>query len=223
MAGELLIQTIDIARFRAILPALDELDAARALSLESRVVLQEAAASPFAHSRWRTSFAVLLGRILSHPELELRVFLEPRELDRVIEGVMQVLCFENGAESSLVIPVGPNWVTLDIARAVFGDFDWFRAIFYPNREDLLAYPRAGFEGRYGVLSREDVARVAVGLQPLLDDPIPSEITARLQMLADNFDVLTLSQEVRAAAEGLARLAAKALSREELTLAHTSLL
>ena len=40
---------------------------------------------------------------------------------------------------------------------------------------------------------------------------------------DHFDVLTLSQEVRAAAEGLARLAAKALSREELTLAHTSLL
>ena len=36
-------------------------------------------------------------------------------------------------------------------------------------------------------------------------------------------VLALSQEVRAGAEGLARLAAKALSREELTLAHTSLL
>jgi hypothetical protein len=36
-------------------------------------------------------------------------------------------------------------------------------------------------------------------------------------------VLTLFQEVRAAAEGLARLAAKALSRNELTLAHTSLL
>ena len=35
--------------------------------------------------------------------------------------------------------------------------------------------------------------------------------------------LALSQEVRAAAEGLTRLAAKALSREELTLAHTSLL
>jgi hypothetical protein len=223
MAGELLIQVIDIARFRAIRPALDELDAARALSVESRAVLQEAAASPFAHSKSHLGFAALLGRILRHPELELRVFLSPGELEGVIEGVMHVLCFENGAESSLVIPVGPNWVTLDIARAVFGDLDWFRAIFYPNREDLLPHPRAGFEGRYGVLSREDVARVAAGLQPLLDDPIPSEITARLKMLAEHFDVRTLSQEVRAAAEGLARLAAKALSLEELTLAHTSLL
>jgi hypothetical protein len=204
-------------------------------------------------------FAELLGRILRHPELELRVFLEPRELDGVIEGVMHVLCFENGAESSLVTPVGPSWVVLDRALAVFGDLDWFRTIFDPNLKDRhLAYPRAGFEGRYSVLSREDVARMAVELQPLLDDPIPSEITARLKMLvaqagtpapiieklnkalraaptypevtdritADgdfNLPVMALSQELRAAAEGLARLAAKALSREELTLAHTSLL
>jgi hypothetical protein len=35
--------------------------------------------------------------------------------------------------------------------------------------------------------------------------------------------MTLFQEVRPAAEGLARLAAKAISREELTLADTSLL
>jgi hypothetical protein len=217
MAGELLIQVIDIARFRAIRPALDELDAARALSLQSRAVLQEAAASPFAHSRSRLGFAVLLGRILRHPELELRVFLSPRELDGVIEGVMHVLCFENGAESSLVTPVGPSWVVLDLALAVFGDLDWFRTIFDANPEDQLPYPRAGFEGRYSVLSREDLARVAAALQPFLDDHIPTEIAAQLKMRA------RLSQEVRAGAEGLVHLAAKALSREELTLAHTSLL
>src|SRR5262245_58158536 len=109
MAGELLIQVIDIARFRAIRPALDELDAGRTLGPESRAVLQEAAASPFAHSRDRLGFATLLGRILRHPELELRVFLAPRELERVIEEVMHVLCFENGADFSLVTPVGPSW------------------------------------------------------------------------------------------------------------------
>jgi hypothetical protein len=217
MAGELLIQVIDIARFRAIRPALDELDAARALSLQSRAVLQEAAASPFAHSRSRLGFAVLLGRILRHPEPELRVFLSPRELDGVIEGVMHVLCFENGAESSLVTPVGPSWVVLDLALAVFGDLDWFRTIFDANPEDQLPYPRAGFEGRYSVLSREDLARVAAALQPFLDDHIPTEIAAQLKMRA------RLSQEVRAGAKGLVHLAAKALSREELTLAHTSLL
>jgi len=66
MAGELL----DIAQFRAIRPALDELDAGRALGLESRAVLGEAAASRFAHRR----FAGLLGRILRHPDLEVLCF-----------------------------------------------------------------------------------------------------------------------------------------------------
>ena len=153
------------------------------------------------------------------------MFLSPGELDGVIEGVMHVLCFENTADFSLVTPVGPSWVVLDIELAVFGDLEWFLAIFSNPEARLLAYPRAGFEGRYSILSREDVARVAAELRPLLDDPIPTEITARQKMRAEHFHlpVLTLSQAVRAAAEGLALLAAKALSREELTLAHTSLL
>jgi len=262
MAGELLIQVIDIVRFRAIRPALDELDAGRALGPESRAVLNEAAISPFAHSERRPGFAALLDRILRHPELELRVFLAPRELEGVIEGVVHVLCFEDGAESSLITPFGPSWVVLDSALAVFMDLDWYRAIFLdadPEDRRLLAYPCAGFEGRYRVLDREEVARVAAELQPLLDDPIPTEIATQLatraeqrhaqhaqdvqqlQTIASQIPevrtviemlyggssledlVLALSREVRAAAEGLARLAAKALSCEELTLAHTSLL
>jgi len=230
MAGELLIEVIDIARFRAIRPALDELDAGRALGLESRAVLREAAASRYAHRR----FAELV-RILRHPELELRVFLEPRELDGVIEDIVHVLCFENWVEYPLTSPIGPSWVTLDIALRVFMELDWFRATlfrstFYPNGEaSLLAYPRAGLEGRYYVLDREDVARVAAGLQPLLEDPIATEITTLLDTVADQRAgadvafITMLSQEVRAGAEGLARLAAKALSRDELTLEHTSLL
>jgi len=283
MAGEILIQVLDIGRFRAICPALDELNAARTLGLESQAVLREAAASPFAR-RDLGRFAGLLARILRHPELELRVFLAPRDVDVVIEGVMHVLCFENGADFSLVTPVGPSWVVLDSALAVFMDLDWFRATLYRNAAaNLLAYPRAGLEGRYYSLSREDVARVAAGTQPLLDDPIPTEIATKLATRAEQSHALhvqeisaakeamtallrqrpdllkpdvyndlivawrngspvrirdigraieapendllamTLFQEVRAAAEGLARLAAKALSREELTLAHTSLL
>jgi hypothetical protein len=46
--------------------------------------------------------------------------------------------------------------------------------------------------------------LAAGVVPLLNDPATSE-------------------EVRSAAEGLARLAVQALSRENLTLAHMSLL
>src|SRR5215475_6143783 len=98
---------------------------------------------------------------------------------------MHVRCFENGAESSMVTPVGPSWVVLDRALAVFGDLDWFRTIFDPNPEERqLPYPRAGFEGRYSVLSREDLARVAAALQPLLDAPIPTEIATLLATRAD---------------------------------------
>jgi hypothetical protein len=79
---------------------------------------------------------------------------------------------ENWAEFSLVTTVGPSWVVLDIELAIFWKLDWFRAIFLdPNREARLAYPRAG-EGCYGVLSREDVARVATALRPLLNNPSP---------------------------------------------------
>ena len=207
MSGELLIQVIDIARFQTIRPALDELELARTLGSEAHAVLREAAASPFAH-RDRGHFAGLLSRILRHPELELRVFLAPREVDVVIEGVVHVLCFENGAESSLVDLVGPNWVVLDSARAKFSELNWFREIFAPwmnsRRLDIdpeLPYPRRG-DLRYSVLCREDVARLAAGL-------------GSLQGWA-------AASEERSAAEGLAHLAAKALSREELTLAHTSL-
>ena len=204
MAGELLIQVLDIGRFRAIRPSLDELNAARTLGLESRAVLREAAASPFAR-RDLGRFAGLVARILRHPELELRVFLAPREVEAVIAGVVHVLCFENGAEFSLVSLVGPNWVVLDSAFPAFMDLDWFRAIFLdPDRKARrLAYPR-DFELAYWVLRREDVARAAAAVRPLLGDP-------------------AAAFHVREAAEGIARLAAKALSREELTLAHISLL
>src|SRR5262245_15925598 len=206
MAGELLIQVLDVGRFRAIRPALDELNAARALGLESQAVLREAAASPF-RRRDLGRFAGLLARILRHPELELRVFLAPGELDVVIEGVMHVLCFENGADFSLVTPVGPSWVVLDSALAVLGNLDWFRAIFFrpfvdSDAEDrLLAYPRAGLEGRYYVLNREDVVRVAAELRSLLDDPIPTEISALLAARAEQLNARHV-EEISAAKEAM---------------------
>jgi hypothetical protein len=127
MAGELLIQVIDMGRFRAIRPALDELDAARALGLETLAVLSEAATSPLVRGDRHRGLAALLRRILNHPELELRVFLAPAAVDGVIEGLVHALCFENGAEFSLVTSVGPSWVVLDIAFAVFMDLDWRRS------------------------------------------------------------------------------------------------
>jgi len=163
MAGELLIQVFDIGQFRAIRPALDELDSARALGSESRAVLREAATSPFARSARSRDFASLVGRILRHPELELRVFLAPRELDDVIEGVVRALCLRN-EEFTLSGPeVGPSWVLIDSAYPAFMHLDWFDAIFLKTSSEAvrLAYPRH-CESWYCVLSRDDVARLAAG-------------------------------------------------------------
>jgi hypothetical protein len=137
--------------------------------------------------------------------LELRVFLAPREVDAAIEGVVHVLCFKNGADSSLTDPVGPNWVVLDSARAKFSEFNWFREIFLDvdPGSGWLAYPRRG-ELRRGVLGREDLARLAAGLRSPLEG-------------------WAAASEERSAAEGLAHLAAQALSAENLTLAHVFLL
>jgi hypothetical protein len=196
---------MDIARFQTIRPALDELERARMLSSMTRAVLREAAASPFVHRIDYGHCASLLGRILRHPELELRVFLAPREVDVVIKGVVHVLCFENGAESSLVNPVGPNWVVLDSAQAKFSEFNWFREIFLDVDPEFgrLAYPRRG-ELRYSVLGREDVVHLATGIRSLLEE-------------------WATASEERSAAEGLAHLATQALSAENLTLVHIVLL
>ncbi|HYK59167.1 MAG TPA: hypothetical protein VEV85_07015 [Bryobacteraceae bacterium] len=200
MSGEILIQVIDIVRFQTIRPALSELEAVRMLGSEARIVLREATASPFARGIRYGHFAGLLSRILSHLELELRVFLTSRDVDEVIHGLVRVLCFENGAKFSLVEAVGPNWVVLESSLSTFIHLNWFRQIFLEGgSESALAYPQHG-EVRYYVLRREDVAHLAAGLRPLLEEP-------------------ALAPE----AEGLARLAARALSAENLTLAHTCLL
>jgi hypothetical protein len=77
MAGELLIQVMDVGRFRAIRPALDALEAARTLGLKGQAVLSEAAVSVLPARDRHRRLSALLGRILRHPELQLRVFLAP--------------------------------------------------------------------------------------------------------------------------------------------------
>ncbi|HKD26406.1 MAG TPA: hypothetical protein VKC66_10955 [Xanthobacteraceae bacterium] len=197
MSDEILIQVIDIVRLQAIRPLLSELEAARMLGSEARVVLREAAASPVAREDRQWRFAGLLNRILRHPELELRVFLTPHDVDEVARGLVRALCFENSAKFSLVHPVGPNWVVLENSLSTFVHLDWFRRIFLERRSDsALAYPRHG-EERYHILDRHDVAQLATGLRPLLE-----------------------GSALDAEAEGLARLVARTLSTENLSLAYT---
>jgi hypothetical protein len=213
LSGEILIRVIDIVRLKAVRPALSELEAVRMLGSETRAVLLEAAASPVTRGIGYGHFAGLLTRILRYPELELRVFLALRDVDKVINFLVQVLCFENGAKFSLVEPVGPNWVVLESSLSTFVDLNWFREIFLEGGS-ALAYPRHGEERNF-ILRREDVARLAAGLRLLPEEPTlapEAEGLARLH-----------AEVARLEAEGLARLAAQALSAENLTLAYTCLL
>jgi hypothetical protein len=112
MAGELLIQIFDIGRFHAIRPALDELDAARALGLESSLaVLREAAVLPFARSHraaatianWATYFISLalffsgLWFVMARPVLALA-----RQLDAYVKAAHQASTREANS-------VAPPW------------------------------------------------------------------------------------------------------------------
>jgi hypothetical protein len=197
LSDEILIQVIDIVRLQAIRPLLSALEAARMLGSEARVVLREAAASPVAREDRRWRFAALLNRILRHPELELRAFLTLRDVDEVVRGLVLALCFENDAKFSLVDYVGPNWVVLENSLSTFARLDWFRRVFLEGRSrSALAYPRHG-EERYHILDRDDVAQLATGLRPLLE-----------------------GSALDAEAKGLARLVARTLSTENLSLAYT---
>jgi hypothetical protein len=204
VAGELLIQVIDIGRFQAIRSTLDALEASRALSPEFRAVLREAAASPFACKELNRRFARVIERILRQPQLELRMFLAPGDLDEVIQGVLWALCFKDGGEFSLSSPVGRSWVVIDHEFPAFMELDWFRAtLLNCPGSGRLPYPRRA-EARYHFLAREDVVRVAAGVRRLLENP-------------------GTGTEPRSTAEGLLRLASEALSSEDLTLTYLSLL
>ena len=130
MSGELLIQVIDIGRFRAIRPALDELDAARSLGLETLLVLREAAALRMVrgdrHRAWpRCSAASSIARNWSCAYFSRRPrwteCLRARPLFRELGGVQ--------------LDHDPRGELLDIELAIFGKLDWFRAIFLdPNGE-----------------------------------------------------------------------------------------
>jgi hypothetical protein len=104
---------------------------------------------------------------------------------------------------------------LESSLSTFIHLNWFREIFEQGgSESALAYPRRG-EMRYYVLRREEVARLAAGLRPLLEEPALVPEAEGLAWLH--------AKVARLEAEGLARLAARVLSTENMTLAHTCLL
>lgn len=201
MAGELLVQTMDVERFEAIRPALDEIDAGGVLSAAAMKVMAQALAAPEAAASPRPWALEPLRRMLRRPELAPRWFLSPREIDEAVERALHLCCFDGGGAWSLADPAGPNWAALEHAiMALRGRPTLEHAFFHPGGA-ALAHPARG-ETRLSLVDRSALPQLAVELAAL------SAETAG-----------AAAQEVAA----LARLVERARERPTWTLAYTFLL
>ncbi|MES2643704.1 MAG: hypothetical protein V4850_29730 [Myxococcota bacterium] len=148
MAGELLIQLFDEARFSAVESTLAELDSTRKLSAAARAQVESALRADLPD---RTGGGLdVLRRILAEPGLDPRVFLTPRELDDAIEALVLRACFERAGEYSLA-PIGPSWVVLDSVQRDLIDRPWFTHIFWEEDHALahrIRYPARGESAAY---------------------------------------------------------------------------
>jgi hypothetical protein len=151
MAGEVLIQLFDEARFSAVEPTLGDLDSTRKLSASSRAQIENTLRADLPD---RTGAGIdVLRRILAEPGLDPRVFLTPRELDDAIEALVLRACFERAGEYSLAQPTGPSWVVLDSVQRDLIDRPWFTRIFWADDQALayrIRYPARGESAGYGL-------------------------------------------------------------------------
>lgn len=207
MSGEILVQTIDMARFEAIAPALDALDAGAVLDAEALEVLKAAIGSPMITRSRAAPFADILRRIIRQPDLAPRLFLSPSALDGAILCVLDALCFENGGAWSLNDRVGPNWTVIEHAAPALQDHQQLGEMFYGPGADFraLAHPRRGESARL-VAQRHVFAPMRAELADVIAE-------------AEAEGARWIAEEAR----GLAALAARAEATPALSLAHLSLL
>lgn len=201
MAGELLLQTIDMARYAAAEPAFDALEAGGALGAPERAIVRAALARAPA-ARGAPSGRAALRRILRSPGLAPRWFLSPGEIDAAVEALLDAACIEEGGVWRLDGAGGASWTVAEYALPMMmADPVCGAALFGPPEPRRLPHPRRG-EAQRRLVARERLAPLA-------------EAAAALAGRADG-------QAAREAA-ATARLAARARGRAATTLAHMSLL
>jgi hypothetical protein len=145
VAGERLFRTFDAARYKDVLPCLDELHATRALSARAHALLASLLA-PAPERALRRGHEVL-GRIIRHPVLAPRVFLSPKDISSAIEIVVDRTCFEQDGRWSST-ERGASWAVLESSLVVLHDDAWFDEVLSRDRPGVwyAPYPRgeAGF-------------------------------------------------------------------------------
>ena len=202
MAGELLFRLFNVDRYHELLPCLDELASTRKLSDAAVATMRLALTRPRPERSRR--LVETLERIIRNRELELepRVFLWPASLNGAITGLVDLLCFEEGGEYSLVQSVGSSWVVLEPSLRVLSDLPWFEDIHCGRSPGCakLAYPR-GFASF--ILTRAALHQLVSGLG-----------TVSREMELDQY----AHEEI----EGLIALAARAQSAKRWSLVYTSL-
>lgn len=156
MAGERLFRTFDAARYRSVLPCLDELRATRVLGAGVHALLASVLAPP--PERAMREGHEALGRIVRHPTLAPRAFLSPKQISSAIEFVVERTCFERDGQWSLTRR-GASWAVLEQSIIVLYEDAWFGELlrFAELRADRTGmwhapYPRG--DSAFSVISHE---------------------------------------------------------------------
>jgi hypothetical protein len=183
MAGEHVFHPFDRARFQSLLPLLNELDAARELSVGSRRQLAELFAVKPVPQLFETEFGTA-ARVLAAERLELRVHLRPTDLGALIEAVV-LACIPAWGEFSFRDSVGSTWVVLDEVQRYLMDEDWYQAIISSisrtRYSTELPYPQKG-ETAWSEVSPRGIEALKDGVPRVLAHA-PLELHHRAELLA----------------------------------------
>ena len=206
MAGELLIQTFNQARWPDIEAVIAELRTTRAVSPEALSLIRDTVAAPpdeddrdYLLGGWD-----VLERIAQTPALDLRHYLSPRDINEAGWALCQVHCVPDFARWSMSEAAGAHWVFIDNFGDLMGEA-WFEAAFLdppePQRDiDFSHDPEVGF-------------------QALTDAQLEALRTALEAGALDTSRFPNLSAEL----DGLTRLVQKVAADPDLALVHHSLL
>lgn len=124
MAGELLVQIYDTARYATVAPAIRELASARRLSESSLHLVREALAVQTTDRDHLGSGIERLRRIAAHSEIDPRVFLSPASHLDALATFVRLYCFDDAGRYDLTSQGGDNWVLLEPGVIHLHDDPW---------------------------------------------------------------------------------------------------
>lgn len=146
MAGEMLVQIVRAARYDALRPVLDAIDAGRSLDADAETIVRAILDGPDAPSAHGSRNLSTVRRILAHPSLAPRWFLSPRALEDAAEALLYAHCFEGGGAWRLSPISGPTWAVLEYAIPDMDDVPALSEAFLQPRtprSEPLAHPARG--------------------------------------------------------------------------------